>query len=244
MINKQILKTIAPSASDAILSDLEKYFDKYLQKYQINTWLRVCHFIAQAAHESAGFKTLEEYASGSAYEGRKDLGNTQPGDGKLFKGRGIFQLTGRANYKDMSGKLGIDLISNPNLAKTGEVSVLTACEYWNSRNLSKYADQDDVLTITKKINGGTNGLDDRKLYLERAKKTISKSLFGEISIKKGDKGDSVKELQNLLVKKGYSIVPDGDFGKLTELAVVSFQKQNALPETGIADSKTLEKLKV
>lgn len=176
MITKQTLKNIAPYANDKIISDLEHYFDKYLQKYKINTYLRICHFLAQCAHESAGFRTLEEYASGAAYEGRRDLGNVNPGDGKRYKGRGIIQLTGRANYRTFGQRLGYPLEDNPILAMSPEISVQTACEYWNSRNLSTYADLDDVLTITRKINGGTNGLEDRRSYLAKAKTIIPKNI--------------------------------------------------------------------
>lgn len=176
MLTRNMLKQIAPNAKEEIIGPLVGYLDEYLPKYDINSYLRVCHFIAQAAHESAGFKTLEEYASGADYEGRADLGNVKPGDGKRYKGRGIFQLTGRANYRVMGQKLGVDLENKPELAADPLISVRTACEYWNSRKLSIYADLDDVRTITRKINGGYNGFEDRKLYLSRAKAAIPKDL--------------------------------------------------------------------
>lgn len=253
MITKEILKQISPSAKEEIIDDLEKYFDKYLQQYKVNTYLRVCHFLAQAAHESAGFKTLEEYASGKAYEGRKDLGNTQPGDGVRYKGRGIFQLTGRANYRDMSKRLGYDLENNPKLASTAEISVLTALEYWNSRKLSQYADEDDVRTVTKRINGGFNGLEDRKLYLARAKKVLKGFDFDHkpndnpLNVpvaQRGDKSPYVKDLQEMLVRKGYKLVADGDFGPKTEDAVKGFQASNDLNVSGKIDTDTLNKLMV
>lgn len=242
IITKEILKKIAPGAKDSVVTELEKYLDEYLAKYNINTWLRVCHFLAQAAHESAGFKTLEEYASGSAYEGRKDLGNVNPGDGKRFKGRGIFQLTGRANYKSFGEKVGVDLISNPELAQQGKISVLTACEYWNNRKLSTFADKDDVLSITKKINGGTNGLEDRKHYLAVAKKIVPQDLFPHI-YSLGEKSENVKTIQKLLFNKGFDIVPDGDFGPKTKAIVEMFQEQHGLGPTGTVDRITLDMLK-
>jgi len=177
MITKEILKKIAPYANDKIIADLEKHFYENLKKYKIDTYIRVCHFLAQAAHESAGFRTLEEYASGADYEGRKDLGNVKPGDGRRYKGRGIFQLTGRANYKTYGDKLGVDLENNPELAEDPRISVLTACEFWNNKNLSTFADIDDVTSITRRINGGLNGLDDRKNYIARAKKNVPVDLF-------------------------------------------------------------------
>lgn len=249
MITKEILKQIAPYAKDSIISDLEKYFDKYMPIYNVNTYLRVCHFIAQCAHESDSFKTLEEYASGSAYEGRKDLGNTQPGDGKRYKGRGIIQLTGRANYRDAGRRLGFDLEGKPELAKTGEVSVLTALDYWNTRGLNSFADKDDVLTITKRINGGTNGLEDRKNYLARAKKVLKDFDFSSlhedapvILAQRGEKSDYVKSIQEMLIAKGATITADGDFGPATEGAVRSFQADYGLPVTGKVDEKTLSVL--
>lgn len=263
MITKEILKKIAPSAKDSIITDLEKYFDKYLDKYEVNTYLRVCHFLAQCAHESASFQTLEEYASGSAYEGRKDLGNTQPGDGKRYKGRGIIQLTGRSNYQTTGKRLGYDLENNPTLAATGEVSVLTALDYWKSRNLNQYADKDDILTATKKINGGTNGLDDRKACLSRAKsvlkgmdfstigkpavevpKTVSADSMNIVVAKRGDKSSYVKDLQVMLNNKGAKLITDGDFGSMTEQAVKNFQMWSKLSPTGMIDTNTLNKLMV
>lgn len=176
MITKQMIKAIAPRSKDSVVDPMIQYLNKYMPDYGVNTYLRICHFLAQAAHESDSFKTLEEYASGAAYEGRKDLGNVKPGDGKRYKGRGIFQLTGRANYRVMSDKLDKPLEDNPDLAKTPEISVLTALEYWKSRGLNKFADADDVKTITKRINGGYNGFEDRKAYLARAKTVIPKDI--------------------------------------------------------------------
>lgn len=176
MITKEMLRKLAPTAKEDIITHLAQHLDEQLAKYDIGSYLRVCHFLAQAAHESASFRTLEEYASGAAYEGRKDLGNVQPGDGKRYKGRGIFQLTGRANYRVMGQKLGVDLEGKPELASDPMISIKTACEYWNSRKLSIYADLDDIRTITKKINGGYNGFEDRKQYLQKVKTIIPRDL--------------------------------------------------------------------
>lgn len=176
MITKEMLRKLAPTAKEDIITHLAQHLDEQLAKYDIGSYLRVCHFLAQAAHESAGFRTLEEFASGAAYEGRADLGNVRPGDGKRYKGRGIFQLTGRANYRVMGQKLGVDLENRPELASDPMISIKTACEYWNSRKLSIYADLDDVRTVTKRINGGYNGFEDRKLYLQRVKTIIPRDL--------------------------------------------------------------------
>jgi putative chitinase len=168
------LRKVAPHGRKDILEGVVDRMATTGTEFGITTSpLRLCHFIAQAAHESDGFRTTREYwgptAAQKRYEGRADLGNTQPGDGKRFMGRGIFQLTGRANYKTMSGKLGIDLTAEPELAAVPSTSTLIACHYWNDRALNAYADKDDLRAITKRINGGYNGLDDRAAYLKRAK---------------------------------------------------------------------------
>ncbi|EOR08300.1 glycoside hydrolase family 19 protein [Acinetobacter tandoii] len=135
--------------------------------------LRFAHFIAQLAHESGNFKYMQEIASGAAYEGRKDLGNVMAGDGVRFKGRGPIQLTGRANYKKYGQALGIDFESHPELVATPSIGLLVACKFWTSNALNELADKDDVLSITKKINGGTNGLNDRKANLTKIKGWMS-----------------------------------------------------------------------
>jgi putative chitinase len=134
--------------------------------------LRLAHFLAQIGHESGGFRWMEEIASGEAYEGRADLGNTHLGDGKRYKGRGPLQNTGRANYRELGRKIGIDLESHPEIVAFPSVGIWTACLFWTSRGLNALADQDDILGITKKVNGGTNGLADRKVWLTRTKALV------------------------------------------------------------------------
>lgn len=136
--------------------------------------LRLIHFLAQLAHESGNFRYMEEIASGAAYEGRKDLGNTQVGDGKRFKGRGPIQLTGRANYRRYGQQLGIDFENNPEIVAIPSVGLLVACKFWFDNGLNELADKDDVVAITKRINGGTNGLADRKAKLEMIKGMMGK----------------------------------------------------------------------
>ena len=225
MITKEMLRTLCPGSKEHIIEGVAKYFNQYASQYAITTPLRVCHFFAQAAHESAGFRTLEEYASGAAYEGRKDLGNVRPGDGKRHKGRGIFQLTGRANYTKFGKILGLDLVGNPELAEQPEVSVRTALEYWKSRNINLNADKDDVVGATKKINGGTNGLADRKNYLRKCKEIYD-----------------IVQIQSRLIELGYDIVADGRIGRRTTEAVEDFQRKNELLPDGIVGMKTRTKL--
>lgn len=256
MITKTMIKAIAPNSKDEIVNPMVEYLNKYMPTYEVNTYLRVCHFLAQAAHESASFRTLEEYADGSAYEGRKDLGNVNRGDGKRYKGRGIFQLTGRSNYRTFGSKIKKDIEINPALAATPEVSVLTALEYWKSRGLSTFADKDDVETITRRINGGLNGFDDRKKYLAVAKKIIPRDFkfavpalventtLNVVMAKLGDNSAYVSDLQKMLVKKGWNIATDGAYGPKTEQAVKEFQQKNGLTVTGSIDTNTLNKLMV
>ena len=143
--------------------------NKAMEKYEINTKLRMAHFLAQIGHESGGLVYVLELASGKAYEGRKDLGNVQVGDGVKYKGRGLIQITGRANYKACSDALGVNFEQLPALLESKDNAAMSAAWYWNLKKLNVLADADDVLKITKKINGGTNGLDDRKTRLLIAK---------------------------------------------------------------------------
>jgi putative chitinase len=168
------LRALGPRAKTDLLAKLAACAPEILKSYNIDTELREAHFWAQAAHETGGFRYMFEIWGPTdvqkRYEGRKDLGNTKEGDGFKYRGRGIFQLTGRANYKSMSEKLGIDLLEHPDKAAEPENALRIACEYWKSRKLNALADADDVVAITKKINGGTNGIQDRKACLLTAKK--------------------------------------------------------------------------
>jgi putative chitinase len=128
---------------------------------------RICHFLAQIAHETAGFKYDEELASGKEYENRTDLGNTQLGDGVRFKGRGLIQLTGRFNYRKYGELLNLPLEQNPELAKQPRVSLKIALLFWNMQDLNYYADRGDFEEITRRINGGLNGLADRWAWLNK-----------------------------------------------------------------------------
>ena len=138
----------------------------------VTTPLRVCHFLAQAAHETDRFRTLEEKGAKkqfAKYEGRTDLGNTEPGDGARYHGRGIFQLTGRANYKRIGRMLNVDLEGRPELALDPRISVQIAFAYWSARAINEAADADDIERVTKLVNGGRTGLAARLRYLAKAK---------------------------------------------------------------------------
>jgi putative chitinase len=129
---------------------------------QINTPARAAAFLAQVGHESGQVR----------YEGRADLGNAQPGDGKRFMGRGLIQITGRKNYADCGAALGLDLITQPELLEKPQNAAASAAWFWVQHNLNRFADRGDFVGLTRAINGGTNGIADRRALWERAKAAL------------------------------------------------------------------------
>lgn len=129
--------------------------------YKVNNVLRIASYLAQVGHESGRLKYLEEIASGQRYEGRYDLGNTEEGDGKRFKGRGLIQVTGRANYTAFSKWSEIDVVSEPTRLTEPRLAVLSSMWFWDAHDLNAYADKDDLKGQTRVINGGYNGYEDR-----------------------------------------------------------------------------------
>lgn len=175
-ISSEMFKAIAPQGKPAVILGLAQYLPAALLHYGISSDREIAYLLGQAAEETDGFRALVEYASGQAYEHRIDLGNTEPGDGPRFKGRGIFQLTGRGNYARCGAKLGVDFVDHPELAALPQYAVLTACQYWTDHNISAAADKDDVLTVTRAINGHYNGLKDRIAYTKAAAKVLNVKL--------------------------------------------------------------------
>ena len=152
-----------------------EYMNSAMAEGQINTCARQAAFLAQVAHESGELVYMEELASGAEYEGRRDLGNTQPGDGKKFKGRGPLQLTGRANYRAAGLALGLNLEENPEQVATPSVGFRTSVWFWTTHKLNYLADQNTLPAfrkITKIINGGKKGQADREKYWKTAKSTL------------------------------------------------------------------------
>ena len=147
---------------NALLANRIKYLSALnltMKKHSINTPLRKANFLAQVAWESGSLHYSEELASGSAYENRKDLGNTSVGDGPKYKGRGLIQLTGKINYASFAKTTGIDVVTNPGIVSISpELAAETAGWFWDTRNLNTLADKNNVLGITRIVNGGTNGL--------------------------------------------------------------------------------------
>jgi putative chitinase len=180
-VDAQTMREVAPHFSgelflrqDAIISAVGAVLAETLESYRIDSRLRIAHFLGQTCHESAGFRTTEEFASGERYEGRADLGNDQPGDGPRYKGRGLLQLTGRANYRELGAILGVGLEQDPELAAEPVLSLKIACEYWKRRKINAACDRDDIVEVTKLVNGGSNGLEDRRRYTTKAKTAIAR----------------------------------------------------------------------
>ncbi len=174
MITGEQLQEIIPKSTAARRIEYLPFIQQAMQEFEITSYLREAAFLAQLAHESGSLRYMEEIASGKEYEGRKDLGNIQLGDGVRYKGRGSIQLTGRINYKTYGDLLGVDLISDPALAATKEIAFRIAGQFWKSHGLNELADRQEFKRITKQINGGYNGLEDRLKFYERAKKVLHK----------------------------------------------------------------------
>lgn len=167
LTSEQLLK-IMPTARTRVGMYI-RYINEYADKFAISTNLRMAHFLAQIAHESAELRYTQELASGKAYEGRKDLGNTHVGDGVRYKGRGLIQITGRANYEAYKKFCGYDVVARPELLEKPLGAVRSAMWFWQTHGLNSLADKDSLESVTKRINGGYNGLESRREYLKRAK---------------------------------------------------------------------------
>jgi len=181
------------------------YINPALEKAAIDTPARITAFLAQLAHESAEYRHMEEIADGSAYEGRRDLGNVNPGDGRRFKGHGPIQITGRTNHWACGLALGIDLVANPLLLTTPQYGTASACWFWNSRQLSLLADRGWFVAITRAINGGTNGLHDRVRYWHN-----NCRILGLMPDRLDDEVEEIKAFQ-----RSHGLTADGAVGRKT-----------------------------
>lgn len=143
-----------------------------MKEFNINTPARQASFLSQVGHESGQLLYVREIADGSAYEMRKDLGNTWPGDGRRYRGRGLIQITGRANYTACGMALDLDIVEHPEILETPENACRSAGWFWANHGLNELADEGDQVKVTRRINGGKNGLADRLDLFERAKKVL------------------------------------------------------------------------
>lgn len=179
-ITKEQILEIMPNAKDVVALYLP-YINGYKEVFKIDTPLRMAHFLAQIAHESNELRNVKEIGSPSYFEKydtgklKKMLGNLKPGDGYKYRGRGLIQITGRANYMayQNSPHCKGDIITHPELLEKPLGAVKSAMWFWKEHGLNELADKDSVLAVTREINGGTNGLESRKNYLTRAKKALN-----------------------------------------------------------------------
>jgi putative chitinase len=205
LVTAEILQSIAPDLDDDKAQELAAALNPASEWASITTPERQAAFLAQCAHESMGFSRLTENLNYSAhgllktfsryftpeeaedyahqperianrvYAGRYGNGDEDSGDGWRYRGRGIIQLTFLDNYLAAGEKLDLDLVNNPDQAAEPWAAAYTAAWYWNSRGLNRYADAGDFITITRRINGGLNGLEDRQMYWARAQEALSQA---------------------------------------------------------------------
>jgi putative chitinase len=177
---------------------------------------------------------------------RGALGNTNPGDGWLFRGRGIKQLTGRNNYAAFGKSVGMSAEEAAGYVATEKGAMESACWFWKTNKLQKWADKGDNKGLTKAINGGTIGLADRNARWDNClavlggkmpTKKASKASSGTRTLRKGMKGDDVAKMQ-----KALGITADGDFGFGTQTSVKKWQKLNGLVADGIVGPATQAKM--
>jgi putative chitinase len=166
------LQAIMPHARSKAFVYAEPLSDA-MDEFEINTPQRQAAFLAQVSHESGQLRYVEELASGAAYEGRADLGNTEPGDGVRFKGRGLIQITGRSNYDRCGSALGLDLLADPELLESPANACRSAAWFWFEHGCNELADADNFRKITLRINGGLNGQPERLAYWELAKEVLA-----------------------------------------------------------------------
>jgi len=184
MVTGVQLREIMPRLPAVRLAEFLPHLNAAMAEFAIDPPARAAAFVAQLAHESGEFRWMEEIWGPTAAQRRYEppstlaarLGNTQPGDGRRFKGRGPIQLTGRANYRRFGQLLGIDLVAEPEHAASPAVAFRIAGLYWANRGLNALADAGDFREITRRINGGFNGLADRLKYFERARAALGEAI--------------------------------------------------------------------
>lgn len=234
------IRAIVDNPTDVIVAGIVDG-QRFITEGGIDTPLRLSHFMAQLAHESAHFRRTLEFASGAAYEGRKDLGNVKRGDGKRYRGRGLIQTTGRANYREATDDIrkldpaAPDFEADPVRLEEFPWALLAGVSYWRRRGINRHADRDDLEAVTRAINGGLNGLEDRRQYLRKTKGLWlgeGPVTLPDPVLRQGDSGNAVRDLQSALSEAGFRILVDGDFGKHTSDAVKEFQRHRGLKADG------------
>jgi len=210
-------------------------------------------YFVRAGRDANDYARQPEKIANIVYANRMDNGDTDSGDGWRYRGRGPIQLTGKANYSAFSADMDVDAVDDPDqVSEDKEIALMSAIWFWNKNGLNKYADSGDIKTMTKRINGGYIGLEDRIHHWEEALHAMGAEVenhqedededdsfdLDDIGVlRKGAKGEGVKMMQEAL-----GIGADGDFGPGTERALKEWQTANGLIADGIAGPKTLEKL--
>lgn len=172
MITGAQLAAAMPSALAERVAAFVSPLNTAMDTFHIDTPNRRAGFLAQVCHESGSLRYTRELADGMAYELRADLGNTQPGDGPRYKGRGLLQVTGRANYHACAVALDMDLIAHPELLEVPDGAARSAGWFWSAKGLNQYVDSDRFGSLCKAVNGGYNGLDDRIQHWLRARRAL------------------------------------------------------------------------
>lgn len=212
MINAALVCAMMPGAPRIRLAPHLPHIDDALEAGAIGSPMRIAAFMAHLAHESGEYRWMEELADGSAYEGRADLGNVEPGDGPRYKGRGPIQITGRANYRDAGAFLGLPLLSQPELLARPEHGTLAAAWFWRRAKpwLNPAAELGWFRVTTRLVNGGYNGWPDRVGYYQR-----NRYLLGLEPYTEADEDASIRAFQ-----AAHGLVPDGDCGPRTLAALL------------------------
>jgi len=239
-----IAQTAHESANYKVLSENLNYSAKALDAI-------FGKYFKRAGIDSGKYHRQPEKIANRIYAGRMDNGNTASGDGWRFRGGGILQLTGRYNYTKFGKSIGMSAEDATEYVRTKEGAIESACWFWKENNINNYCDNNDIVGMTKRINGGTIGLADRKKHYAHAVEVLgghmvfatAASSSGDDDdvvyslVRKGSKGDTVKLLQEAL-----GITADGDFGEGTEMALKAWQRENDCVPDGIAGPQTLGKL--
>ena len=228
------LERIFALARTRDLVELTPWIAATMANSGIDAPLRQCHFLAQIGHESGELRYREEIASGAAYDTRTDLGNTpeRDGDGAVWKGRGLIQLTGATNYRRYANFMQRpDIFDLPDIVATDpELCCDVAGWYWMRHGLNRWADRDDLEGVTRRVNGGLNGLRDRRRLLDIAKSVLIRDHNEQRSVA------ALQQALNILTDSDLSA--DGVMGKRTMAAVMLFQSDHGLVIDGIAGPLT------
>ena len=276
MLSVEILKRLYPSANQANVEIFAAQCGSLFESFGISaTRNRLHFFLAQLGHESGGLKVREENMNYSAerlrvvwpsrfptiastngfahnpealankvYGGR--MGNDRPGDGWKYRGRGYIQITGKDGYRNVGDGAGLDLVADPGLAIDPRHCLKIACAFWKWKKINPICDRGDFVAVTKRINGGTVGMQDRFEWLERVQSIVDVPVSGTTDAH--ELALPIVRLKAIQVKLKdlglYEGSIDGIFGKNSRAGLKIFQADNGLPKTGRITRETLDKLGV